>query len=174
MKRVIILFAFICLHHFVSFGQKKYEMVIEKTDGSTIVIKTSDIIKTYFREITSGNDDNQGGNNNNQGGDNNNQIDKALVGVWHCVVYESRSSYTIGWKFDANGNCYYDEWGNSRNEGEWDIPGKWNASNNLLTITWTDEEGTDIEKYTYTLEDNGNKMILRREGKNKTYEFIKQ
>lgn len=174
MKRVIILFAFICLHHFVSFGQKKYEMVIEKTDGSTIVIKTSDIIKTYFREITSGNDDNQGGNNNNQGGDNNNQIDKALVGVWHCVIYESRSSYTIGWKFDANGNCYYDEWGSSRNEGEWDIPGKWNASNNLLTITWTDEEGTDIEKYTYTLEDNGNKMILRREGKNETYEFIKQ
>lgn len=167
MKRFVILFAIVCMHHFASFGQKKYEMVIEKTDGSTIVIKTSDIIRTYFREITSGDDDNQGGNNNNQ-------IDNALVGVWHCVVYESGSYYTIGWKFDSNGNCYYDEWGNSRTEGEWDIPGKWNASNNLLTITWTDEEGTDIEKYSYTLEDNGNKMLLTREGKNKTYEFIKQ
>ena len=167
MKRFVILFAIVCMNHFASFGQKKYEMVIEKTDGSTIVIKTSDIIRTYFREITSGDDDNQGGNNNNQ-------IDNALVGVWHCVVYESGSYYTIGWKFDSNGNCYYDEWGNSRTEGEWDIPGKWNASNNLLTITWTDEEGTDIEKYSYTLEDNGNKMLLTREGKNKTYEFIKQ
>lgn len=55
MKRITLLFALVCLYHIAVFGQKKYEMVIEKTDGSTIVIKTEDIVRTYFREITSGN-----------------------------------------------------------------------------------------------------------------------
>jgi len=52
MKRIAVLFAIICLYHITVFGQKKYEMVIEKTDGTEIVINTEDIVRTYFRERT--------------------------------------------------------------------------------------------------------------------------
>lgn len=51
MKKIITLFALMCLSHIVVLGQKKYEMVVEKTDGTEIVIKTEEIIRTYFREI---------------------------------------------------------------------------------------------------------------------------
>ena len=34
----------------LSFGQKKYEMVIEKTDGTESVFNTEDVARTYFRE----------------------------------------------------------------------------------------------------------------------------
>lgn len=36
----------------IAFGQKKYEMVIEKTDGSETVINVEDNVRTYFRERT--------------------------------------------------------------------------------------------------------------------------
>lgn len=127
-----------------------------------------------------GNDDNQGGNNDNQGENDNNQIDPALVGVWYCVVYEGTSYYTIGWRFDANGDCYYDEWGNSRNEAEWDVPAKWNVSNNQLITTYTDEEGTEVNIYSYSLSNNNNALSLTkimRDGKSingKTHVFTKQ
>lgn len=121
-----------------------------------------------------GNDDNQGGNNN-QGGNDNNQIDPALVGVWYCVVYEGTSYFTIGWRFDANGDCYYDEWGNKRNEAEWgDLPAKWYASNNILTTDWTDEEGTEIEIYSYSLSNNNTTLTLTSKRGNITHVFTKQ
>lgn len=178
MKRIIVLFVMVSMYHIVLFGQRKYEMVIEKTDGSEVVIKTEDISRTYFREISEGGgNDNQGGGNDNLGGNDSGQIDNALVGVWHCVVYETNSYYTMGWKFDADGNCYYDEWGNSRNEGEWDVPGSWSISNDQLFITWTDEEGSDIETYSYSLSNNNTTLILTQISKNgytKTYEFTRQ
>lgn len=34
----------------LSFGQKKYEMVIEKTDGTESVFSTEDVVRSYFRE----------------------------------------------------------------------------------------------------------------------------
>jgi hypothetical protein len=163
MKRITLLFALVCLYHIAVFGQKKYEMVIEKTDGSTIVIKTEDIARTYFREIEE--------NNNNEG---DGEHDAGIVGIWYCVVIQGGSSYTIGWRFDANGDCYYDEWGNSRTEAEWDIPAKWNTSNNILTITWTDEEGTDIDTYSYSLSDNGMTLTLISSKSNITLVFTKQ
>ena len=43
MKRIIVLFVMVSMYHIVLFGQRKYEMVIEKTDGSEVVIKTEDI-----------------------------------------------------------------------------------------------------------------------------------
>lgn len=39
----------------IAFGQKKYEMVIEKTDGSETVINVEDNVRTYFRERTNTN-----------------------------------------------------------------------------------------------------------------------
>lgn len=44
-------FVLICLFHIAGFGQKKYQMVIEKTDKTKISINTNEIVKTYFREI---------------------------------------------------------------------------------------------------------------------------
>ncbi len=123
------------------------------------------------------NNSHEDSNKDNQGGNDSGQIDNALVGVWHCVVYETNSYYTMGWKFDADGNCYYDEWGNSRNEGEWDVPGSWSISNDQLFITWTDEEGSDIETYSYSLSNNNTTLILTQISKNgytKTYEFTRQ
>lgn len=52
MKRVFIAFALVILCHIAALGQKKYEMVIEKTDGTEVVISTDDIVRTYFREKT--------------------------------------------------------------------------------------------------------------------------
>ena len=50
MKRVIILLALASLYQVTVFGQKKYEMVVEKTDGTETVFNVEDIARTYFRE----------------------------------------------------------------------------------------------------------------------------
>lgn len=49
-----MLLAIISLVQIGSFGQKKYEMVIEKTDGTETVINVEDILRTYFREKDDG------------------------------------------------------------------------------------------------------------------------
>lgn len=49
-----MLMAIISLVQIGSFGQKKYEMVIEKTDGTETVINVEDIVRTYFREKDDG------------------------------------------------------------------------------------------------------------------------
>jgi len=54
MKRIITLFAIIVLSHFSAFSQDKYEMVIEKKDGSEIAVNTEDIQRIYFRERNNG------------------------------------------------------------------------------------------------------------------------
>lgn len=38
----------------LAFGQKKYEMVVEKTDGTKTVYKTEDIVHIYFKENVDG------------------------------------------------------------------------------------------------------------------------
>ena len=54
MKRIITLLALVGMCHLVASAQKKYEMVIEKTDGTETVINVEDIVRTYFRERTDG------------------------------------------------------------------------------------------------------------------------
>lgn len=53
MKRVIILLAIFSLYKLTMSAQKKYEMVVKKTDGTETVINVDDIVRTYFRERTS-------------------------------------------------------------------------------------------------------------------------
>jgi hypothetical protein len=50
MKRTIAFIAVIALCQTLAFGQKKYEMVIVKTDGSEIAVNVEDIVRTYFPE----------------------------------------------------------------------------------------------------------------------------
>jgi len=49
MKRIITLLALVCLYTTLAFSQKKYELVIEKTDGTEITVNSEDIVRTYFR-----------------------------------------------------------------------------------------------------------------------------
>lgn len=57
MKKLFLFLAFAAFNHVFAFAQTKYEMVIEKTDGSEVTINVEEIIRTYFREIdTSGED----------------------------------------------------------------------------------------------------------------------
>lgn len=56
MKRIILLFTISVLSSTLSFGQKKYEMVVEKTDGTESVFNTEDVARTYFRERNGGDD----------------------------------------------------------------------------------------------------------------------
>lgn len=51
MKRVL-LFVFVCMCQMMVFGQKEYEMVVKKTNGTEVVINVEDIERTFFRERT--------------------------------------------------------------------------------------------------------------------------
>ena len=61
MKRVFILLAVVTICHSIIFGQKKYVMVIDKTDGTVMATNVEDIVRTYFRERTEESGDNSGG-----------------------------------------------------------------------------------------------------------------
>ncbi len=50
MRRLTMICAMMAFCHIVAFGQKKYEMVVEKTDGTNIVVRTEDVVRSYFRE----------------------------------------------------------------------------------------------------------------------------
>ena len=49
MKRIVTLLMAICLYNVASFAQKKYEMVVEKTDGTETFFNVEDVKRTYFR-----------------------------------------------------------------------------------------------------------------------------
>ena len=50
MKRIVFLLAVVSLCKTMAFGQKQYEMVIEKSDGSEIVVNVKEVISVSFRE----------------------------------------------------------------------------------------------------------------------------
>ena len=50
MKRTIAFIAVIALCQLLAFGQKKYEMVVETTDGNSVTFPTEFIKRIYFRE----------------------------------------------------------------------------------------------------------------------------
>lgn len=135
MKRITLLFALVCLYHIAVFGQKKYEMVIEKTDGSTIVVKTEDIARTYFREIEE--------NNNNEG---DGEHDARLIGTW----WDADTKEPCGFIFEANGRYYYDEW-KLPQEGFTNInsQGTWSTNDNYIT-TVRDDGKSETLRYEFS------------------------
>lgn len=137
MKRVIIL-AIICFCQISVFSQKKYEMVVEKNDGTEFVINVEDILRTYFRERKDNND-----NNNNA---------TALVGTW---VKDYDEIGVIGIKFTIDGKAYYNEW------SKWEQPNFDNVkspANYVITGSTIRITHSSIpsyyEEYTFTLSDN--------------------
>jgi len=180
MKRIIVLFVMVSMYHIVLFGQRKYEMVIEKTDGSEVVIKTEDISRTYFREISEGGgNDNQGGGDDNQGGNQGN-VDNpsALVGIWTQFHQGSATAWYIGIKLDANGEAAYTEW-DIKKSPNWNYTGggKWSASGGVLTIYAPN--GSVVYSSAYSLSSDGKTITFigdTTEGHFSTLkgEFIKQ
>ena len=122
MKKLLIFFAVFFLFQIGTYGQK-YEMVIEKTDGTTVVIKTEDIVKVFFREITTGKDDNQGGSYNLTDA----EAISILQGKWTVVLTE------------------YDE-----EEGDETWTEEWDFSENSVKIT---KPGAYVLNFVYTVKD---------------------
>lgn len=93
MKRIYLFFFFVCLFQAI-LGQKKYEMVIDKTDNTSVIIKTEDIIRTYFREINHGT-----------------QSDFNLIGTWCYGSSEEDALGDLnnieGYVFRTDGSCTY-------------------------------------------------------------------
>lgn len=59
MKKFLLFIAIACLYNLSVFSQKKYEMVVEKVDGTEVVINIEDILRTYFRERNQSQDPNE-------------------------------------------------------------------------------------------------------------------
>ena len=84
MKKITLLIMLSVLCNLIALGQKKYEMVIEKKDGTSIAIKTEDIKRTFFREIQS-----EEGGDTGDTGDTGSKIDVSLLyGTWKCLSAE--------------------------------------------------------------------------------------
>lgn len=140
-KRFLLLIMLVSLGNALCFGQKTYEMVVEKTDGTETVIPVSDIVRTYFREVS---------NSGDQGGD------QDLVGIW-IMDDEVNHRYSCGWKFNSDGKCVFGEWeykGTPRFRDDFGIP--WSVSGNILYIS----AGSESASFTYTITDGGNTLVL--------------
>ena len=144
-KRFLLLIMLVSLGNALCFGQKTYEMVVEKTDGTETVIPVSDIVRTYFREVS---------NSGDQGGDQGGGQD--IVGIW-IMDDEVNHRYSCGWKFNSDGKCVFGEWqykGTPRFRDEFGIP--WSVSGNILYIS----AGSESASFTYTITDGGNTLVL--------------
>lgn len=57
MKKIILFLAFAALNQVCALAQTKYEMVIEKTDGSEVTVNVEEIRRTFFRKLNTGGGD---------------------------------------------------------------------------------------------------------------------
>ena len=148
-KRFLLLIMLVSLGNALCFGQKTYEMVVEKTDGTETVIPVSDIVRTYFREVSNSGDQG-GGQGGDQGGG------QGIVGIW-IMDDEVNHRYSCGWKFNSDGKCVFGEWeykGTPRFMDDFGIP--WSVSGNILYIS----AGSESASFTYTITDGGNTLVL--------------
>ena len=91
-----------------------------------------------------GSDDDEGGS-----------IDQNLVGTW----YRNGSSYTAGWRFNANGTCIEGEWsrgGSERFNTEREASTHWSTNGNKLTVRGDGETWS----YIYSISNDGNTLTL--------------
>lgn len=148
MRRLILFITLVWMSVTVCQGQKKYEMVVEKTDGTSITINVEDIARTYFRERNGGDDPGQG---------------DSIIGTWQARFsedvaeiwddcYEELHAY---YQFKNDGTYVYvdvsiltDEWveafGGPKEEIYIDR-GIWNTSGDKLFITLTESNDPEEE-----------------------------
>lgn len=144
MKRIVLLLTLVSIYHINVFSQKKYEMVVEKTNGTEIVIKTDEVVRVYFRET---------------GGNSDDYTPDALVGIWTQFHTGSGTSWYIGLKLDSNGEAAYTEWDYKRSP-DWTYTGgaKWQVSENVLDIY--DPYGNLVYSSAFTLSSDGNTITF--------------
>ncbi len=151
MKRIVTILIVFCLYNINAFGQKKYEMVVEKTDGTETAFNVEDVKRTYFRER---NDGGGGGNTEPSSSISNEQ----LIGKWinsKRLWYDSREPQPEEYIYSGNSR-YIQLNGDGTGivkpynlfEAEIDGPTvRWELSGSVLTII---ESDGDIEKFTVT------------------------
>lgn len=128
MRKQFLLTVLVWLSAIVCQAQKKYEMVIEKTDGTNIVVNTADIVRTYFREKTGDEEPEQAALN--------------IVGTWY--VYESDVQGLDGiWIFNADNTGTIEEFYHGESEGVDKMT--YNFSGNRLTVYLEGEEDDPLE-----------------------------
>ena len=123
MKKISLLFFMLWISASFCQGQKKYEMVVEKVDGTQIVVDTEDISCTFFREKT--------------GGENPNPEDFSIIGVWYA--YEAgRHEIDAIWVFNDDHTGSIEDF----SEGNFGHVDKmtYSFSNNTLVIYLEGEE----------------------------------
>lgn len=161
MKKLLTLFVLVALLQFKAFGQK-YEMVIEKVDGSEVVFNTEDISRIYFRV-------------QNQQEDNNKETtNDDIVGKW----FKTSVDHVAAWKFNSDGTCMYSEWGINNEEYFSSDPedlGKWSINGDQLNTRWTYSDG-DYDDYTFTfsISDDGSTLTLTNGDFGKAGTYIRQ
>ena len=159
MKRIVLIFALINLFHVAIFAQKKYEMVVVKTDGTEIVINTEDIVRTYFREVSEG-----GGNND----DNDpSAINRQLVGVW----YEYYRNYIHGYCFNADGTGWKGEWETYESEKHRELT--WKVEGDRL-LTYNVKGGDLMDDKIFSVSSDGKTLTLTEPGTGRVNVFEKQ
>lgn len=156
MKRHALTLALICLFCSSIWSQKKYEMVIEKTDGTETVIPTSDIVRTFFREIANQDKPNK---------------EFSLIGTW-CYGSSEEDAFgdmndIEGWVFRDNGTCTYFAIYNQGKSKE-KFESTYTFDNQILTITriaaydWKNNEWQQRsfkgDKHSYNVTISGNCM----------------
>ena len=141
MKRIITLLALVGLCHLAVSAQKKYEMVVEKTDGTEVVIKTEDIVRTYFRVCSE--EDSGNGENDEY------TLDSRLFGTW----YQQEGEYIIGFCFNSDGTGWKGEW--KKGQQEEHNARTWKVQGNRLLIYNDDDLSDD---FIYSI--NADEMIL--------------
>ena len=138
MKKISLLLAILSLCNIALWGQKKYEMVIEKTDGSSVVINVEEIVRTYFRVIE-GTDDPQGTTDESR--------DSRFIGTWY---QESSDGEDItAYRFEADGKCYYNEWMKKQGAQPLKERGTWSTKDDFITIDLL-KGGQDIRRYEFS------------------------
>ena len=155
MKKITLLLVLVGLGHIVVWSQKKYEMVIEKTDGTSVIIKTEDIVKTFFREITSDADSQQ--------------KDFDLVGTWCYGSSEEDALGNLndieGYVFKSDGTCTYFAIYNQGKNRETKA-GTYTYENGVLTIVTNETKRFNVaisgNCMTWTGDDN--ETLYTREG----------
>lgn len=111
MKKIIIFLAFAALNHVCTLAQTKYEMVIEKTDGSEVTINVEEIIRTYFREINTGGEE-PTALSSCPDGNHPHMIDLGLPSgtLWACCNVGANAPEEYGGRF---------AWGETEEKGEY-------------------------------------------------------
>ena len=144
MKKAFLLLTVAGFFHAVAYGQKKYEMVIEKTDGTEVVIKTENVANISFRER-----DESEGPTNNAG---------ALIGTW-AMQWDELG--VIGIKITSDGKAYYNEWSTDEQPNFDNVksPADVEITDSTIKLTHSMMPGY-YEEYAYVLSNNGTTVMF--------------